>query len=105
MTGMRMSGKMSVGVRSAARGPTIRSSNAMTTKVSGRVRAMRTSDTMRDRFSTTGGEWATAKVIGDRTRWQAGDAYARADLPCVLYYRWVNARENPHRRFLRRAYG
>ena len=32
-TGMRISGKMSVGVRSAASGPTMRSSRAMTTKV------------------------------------------------------------------------
>ncbi len=33
ITGMRMSGKMSVGVRSAASGPMIRSSSASTTNV------------------------------------------------------------------------
>ena len=33
MTGMRMSGKMSVGVRSAASGPMINSSSASTTNV------------------------------------------------------------------------
>ena len=33
MTGMRMSGKMSAGVRSAASGPTIRMSRASTTNV------------------------------------------------------------------------
>jgi SlyX protein len=39
---MRISGKMSVGVRSAASGPTMRISSASTTKVYGRVSAMRT---------------------------------------------------------------
>ena len=33
ITGMRMSGKMSIGVRSAASGPTIRISSASTTNV------------------------------------------------------------------------
>src|ERR1700676_2832698 len=42
MTGIRMSGKMSVGVRSAANGPIIRRSSASTTKVYGRLRAIRT---------------------------------------------------------------
>ena len=43
ITGMRMSGKMSVGVRSAASGPMIRRSSASTTKVYGRLSAIRTS--------------------------------------------------------------
>ena len=43
ITGIRMSGKMSVGVRSAASGPMIRSSSASTTKVYGRLSAIRTS--------------------------------------------------------------
>src|SRR6202000_2881664 len=43
ITGMRISGKMSVGVRSAASGPMIRSSSASTTKVYGRLSAIRTS--------------------------------------------------------------
>src|ERR1700688_4430326 len=43
MTGMRISGKMSVGVRSAASGPIISRSSASTTKVYGRLSAMRTS--------------------------------------------------------------
>src|ERR1700680_2140560 len=42
ITGIRMSGKISVGVRSAARGPRIASSNASTTNVYGRLRAIRT---------------------------------------------------------------
>src|SRR5229473_1375556 len=43
ITGMRISGKMSVGVRSAASGPIIRRSSASTTKVYGRLSAIRTS--------------------------------------------------------------
>src|SRR5712664_3065270 len=43
ITGIRMSGKMSVGVRSAASGPIINSSSASTTKVYGRLSAIRTS--------------------------------------------------------------
>src|ERR1700687_4737138 len=43
MTGMRISGKMSVGVRKAASGPIINRSSASTTKVYGRLSAMRTS--------------------------------------------------------------
>src|SRR5580704_6687828 len=46
ITGMRMSGKMSTGVRSAESGPTIRISNASTTKVYGRRSAMRTIPTI-----------------------------------------------------------
>src|ERR1700709_819629 len=42
ITGMRISGKMSVGVRIAARGPMIRMSNASTTNVYGRLRAILT---------------------------------------------------------------
>src|SRR6201996_6983792 len=43
ITGMRMSGKISVGVRSAARGPRISSRSASTTNVYGRLSAIRTS--------------------------------------------------------------
>src|ERR1700749_396581 len=46
MTGIRISGKMSVGVRSAASGPMISSSSASTTKVYGRLSAMRTKAVM-----------------------------------------------------------
>src|SRR5258708_27531893 len=42
ITGIRISGKMSVGVRSAASGPIIRRSSASTTKVYGRLSAIRT---------------------------------------------------------------
>src|SRR6266853_1088242 len=42
ITGMRISGKMSVGVRSAASGPMIRSSSARTTNVYGLLSAIRT---------------------------------------------------------------
>src|SRR3984957_5642300 len=42
ITGIRMSGKISVGVRSAASGPTIRRSSASTTNVYGRLKAIRT---------------------------------------------------------------
>src|SRR6266850_6717986 len=42
ITGIRMSGKMSVGVRSAASGPIINRSSASTTKVYGRLRAILT---------------------------------------------------------------
>ena len=45
-TGMRMSGKMSTGVRSAASGPMIRMARARTTNVYGRRNAMRTSAIM-----------------------------------------------------------
>ena len=47
MTGMRISGKMSVGVRSAASGPMISRRSASTTKVYGRLSAMRTSAIMK----------------------------------------------------------
>ena len=50
ITGMRMSGKMSVGVRSAASGPMIISSSANTTKVYGRLSAMRTSAIIPQQF-------------------------------------------------------
>src|SRR5712664_4323187 len=43
ITGIRMSGKISVGVRSAASGPIISRSSASTTKVYGRLSAIRTS--------------------------------------------------------------
>src|SRR5689334_9377494 len=46
MTGMRMSGKMSTGVRSAASGPTIRIVSASTINVYGRRNAMRTIPSM-----------------------------------------------------------
>jgi hypothetical protein len=46
MTGMRISGKMSVGVRRAASGPMINSSRASTTNVYGRLNAIRTSAIM-----------------------------------------------------------
>ena len=42
ITGMLMSGKMSVGVRNAASGPMMSSSSASTTNVYGRCSAMRT---------------------------------------------------------------
>src|SRR5258708_26740556 len=50
ITGIRMSGKMSVGVRSAASGPMIRRSSASTTKVYGRLSAIRTSAIMNQAF-------------------------------------------------------
>ena len=48
MTGMRISGKISVGVRSAASGPMIRIRSASTTNVYGRSSAMRTIPFMRE---------------------------------------------------------
>ena len=45
-----MSGKMSVGVRSAASGPKIRISSASTTNVYGRLSAMRTSAIINQAF-------------------------------------------------------
>ena len=48
MMGMRISGNMSVGVRRAASGPMSTSSKAMTTKVYGFVRAIRTMPTICD---------------------------------------------------------
>src|ERR1700753_433147 len=50
MTGIRMSGKISTGVRMADNGPMIRSSSASTTKVYGRFRAIRTSSVMAQSF-------------------------------------------------------
>src|SRR5260221_8785436 len=50
ITGIRMSGKMSVGVRSAASGPMIRRSSASTTKVYGRLSAIRTSAIINQAF-------------------------------------------------------
>src|ERR1700750_1113681 len=47
ITGTPMLGKMSVGVLSAASGPTIRISNASTTKVYGRCKATRTIQSIR----------------------------------------------------------
>src|SRR5690606_21451564 len=52
ITGIRISGKMSVGVRSAANGPKISSSNAITTKVYGRCSAVRTTPTSKQRSPT-----------------------------------------------------
>ncbi|MGY4569002.1 hypothetical protein ACVWY5_002072 [Bradyrhizobium sp. USDA 3256] len=50
ITGMRMSGKMSVGVRNAASGPIINSRIASTTKVYGRLSAIRTSAIIKEAF-------------------------------------------------------
>lgn len=64
MTGMRMSGKMSVGVRSAASGPIINRSSASTTKVYGRLSAMRTSAIIKRAFPSQadGPELASQKT-------------------------------------------
>jgi hypothetical protein len=50
ITGIRISGKMSVGVRSVASGPIINSSSASTTKVYGRLSAIRTNAIIKRAF-------------------------------------------------------
>ena len=51
ITGMLMSGRMSTGVRIAAKGPISTIRMAMTMKVSGRANASRTSANMKDPLS------------------------------------------------------
>src|SRR3954464_6066551 len=55
ITGMRMSGKMSTGVRRAASGPMIRIVRASTTNVYGRRKAMRTSAIIRQALPVEAG--------------------------------------------------
>src|ERR1700722_4198752 len=55
ITGIRISGKMSVGVRSVASGPIINSSSASTTKVYGRLSAIRTSAIIKRAFPREAG--------------------------------------------------
>src|SRR5580704_8777671 len=50
ITGIRISGRMSVGVRSVASGPIINSSSASTTKVYGRLSAIRTNAIIKQAF-------------------------------------------------------
>src|SRR5882724_7885277 len=72
ITGIRMSGKISVGVRNAASGPRIRRSSASTTNVYGRLSAIRTNAVIERAFLD---EWA----FRDQSRGIRGNSCA--DLP------------------------
>src|SRR5262249_30305780 len=62
MTGILMSGKMSVGVRSAVSGPMMSSSSASTTNVYGRRSATRTMPTSIARFHDPARRWTRTRV-------------------------------------------
>src|ERR1700722_20491566 len=63
ITGIRISGKMSVGERSAASGPMIRRSSASTTNVYGRLKAIRTSAVIDRAFLDQAKEFAISGEI------------------------------------------